>query len=258
MLDFETLLEDLLAEGDELDGLVAELADQDWSKPTPAEGWTIGHQISHLAWTDECSLAAIAGGDAFQAVIEKATKDPAGFVEAGAREQLDDPPGLLARWRRVRRELADELRTVPAGTKLPWFGPPMSAPSMATARLMETWAHGRDVADALGIPPKVTRRLKHIAHLGFRTRGFAYLVNDKQPPTSELRLELSGVDGELWTFGPEDAEQRVTGSALDFVLLGTQRINRANTDLKAVGADADEWLNIVQTFAGPPGKGRAA
>ena len=49
---------------------------------------------------------------------------------------------------------------------------------MATARLMETFAHGRDVADALGAHARAaTARLRHVCHLGVRTRGFAYLIN---------------------------------------------------------------------------------
>lgn len=129
---------------------------------------------------------------------------------------------------------------------------------MATARLMETWAHGQDVADALGVERAPTARIKNIAHLGVRTRNFAYSVNEKTPPADDFRVELTAPDGSLWTWGPEDAPQKVTGPALDFCLLVTQRANRADLDLVAVGADADEWLGFAQAFAGPSGEGRAA
>ena len=145
---------------------------------------------------------------------------------------------------------------VPDGTKLPWYGPPMSAASMATARLMETWAHGNDVADALGARREPTARLRHVAHIGVRTRDFAYLVRQEPPPTEPFRVELTGPDGEVWTWGPADAAQRVTGPALDFCLLATQRVHRADTALVATGPDADQWLDIAQAFAGPPGDGR--
>jgi uncharacterized protein (TIGR03084 family) len=127
---------------------------------------------------------------------------------------------------------------------------------MATARMMETWAHGQDVADALGVQRKPTARLKHVAHLAVRTRNFAYLLNDKAPPGEEFRVELQGPDGDTWSWGPEDAEQRVTGPALDFCLLATQRRHRDDLAVQAVGADADAWLGIIQAFAGLPGKGR--
>jgi uncharacterized protein (TIGR03084 family) len=132
----------------------------------------------------------------------------------------------------------------------------MSPTSMATARLMETWAHGQDVADALGTTRQPSSRLRHVAHLAVRTRNFAYLLNNRTPPSAEFHVELQGPDGQTWSWGPEDAEQRVTGPALDFCLLATQRRHRDDLDVRAVGAEADEWLGIVQAFAGLPGKGR--
>jgi uncharacterized protein (TIGR03084 family) len=132
----------------------------------------------------------------------------------------------------------------------------MSPTSMATARLMETWAHGQDVADALGIKREPTARLRNVAHLAVRTRDFAFLLNDRRPPESPFHVELSGPGGEQWTWGPQDAEQKVSGKALDFCLLATQRRHRDDLDVRAEGAEADEWLGIIQAFAGLPGKGR--
>jgi uncharacterized protein (TIGR03084 family) len=132
----------------------------------------------------------------------------------------------------------------------------MSAASMATARLMETWAHGRDVADALGETPAPTDRLRHIVRLGVRTRNFAFGVHGLPTPFEEFRVELRGPSGAMWTYGPEDATDRVTGPALDFCLLVTQRAHRADLALRAEGPDADRWLDIAQAFAGPPGSGR--
>ena len=129
---------------------------------------------------------------------------------------------------------------------------------MATARFMETWAHSLDVHEALGATPEVTDRIRHVAHLGVRTRGFSFAGHGLEAPTDELRVELVAPSGELWLWGPEDAEQRVGGTALDFCLLVTQRIHRDDTDLVATGADAEQWLRIAQAFAGPVGEGRAA
>jgi uncharacterized protein (TIGR03084 family) len=99
-------------------------------------------------------------------------------------------------------------------------------------------------------------RLKSIAHLGVRTRDFAFTVHDLTPPAEPFRVELTAADGSLWTWGPEDAAQRVKGSALDFCYLVTQRRSRAELDLVAHGVDAQKWLAIAQAFAGPPGSGR--
>ena len=127
---------------------------------------------------------------------------------------------------------------------------------MATARLMETWAHGLDVADALGVHRPPTARLKSIAHIGVRTRDFAFSVHGLPAPAAPFLVELRAPDGSLWTWGPSDAEQRVAGSAEDFCQLVTQRRPRAELDVTAVGADAQHWLTIAQAFAGPPGAGR--
>jgi uncharacterized protein (TIGR03084 family) len=132
----------------------------------------------------------------------------------------------------------------------------MSVASMATARLMETWAHGLDVTDALGLRPSVSPRLRHVAHLGVRTRDFAFGQNGLPAPAEPFRVELIGPDGEVWAWGPEDAAQRVTGPALDFCLRVTQRRHRDDLDLSATGADADRWLDLAQAFAGDPGSGR--
>lgn len=257
MADAGPLISELEAESDELDALVARLSPDQWRIATPAPGWTIAHQIAHLLWTDRASLLSVTDEPAFAELLVAAAANPAGFVDDGAEElALLDSAALLTDWRTTRARLHAALRTVVDGRKLPWFGPPMSAASMATARLMETWAHGLDVADALGVRRPPTARLRSIAHLGVRTRDFAFTVHGLTPPAELFHVELSGPAGESWLWGPADAGQRVTGSAEDFCQLVTQRRPRASLDLVAVGADAERWLTIAQAFAGPPGVGR--
>ena len=251
------IVDDLRAESEELDTLVAALPADRWADATPAPGWTIAHQIAHLLWTDRASLTAITDEAGFANLLGSAAEDPIGFVDRGAEEiAASAPADLLADWRRTRTRLHDELLAVPDGRKLPWFGPPMSAASMATARLMETWAHGLDVADAVGVKRQATARLRSIAHIGVRTRDFAFAINGLAPPADPFRVELRAPDGSTWTWGPDDAPQRVTGSAEDFCTLVTQRRPRAVLDVAAEGDDARQWLTIAQAFAGPPGPGR--
>lgn len=255
MADVEEILGDLAAESRELDDLVA---GADWARPTPAAGWTIAHQIAHLTWTDSRALIAVRTPDEFGAELKRALAAGETYVDDAAAEGARKPAaGLLAQWRVTRAELAAALETVPRDRKFPWYGPPMSAASMATARLMETWAHAQDVYDALGVPHRPTTRLKHIAWLGVRTRDFAFGLHGLTPPPEPFRVELTAPDGGTWAFGPEDAGQRVTGDALDFCLVVTQRRNPAASGLVATGDDAREWLGIAQAFAGPPGAGRA-
>lgn len=261
MVDVRTVLDDLAAESAWLDAVVAELPEKDWARPTPAEGWTIAHQIAHLAWTDDKSVLAATDPEGFAAQLQElmGQQNPWGIVDDGAEEGARQSPAeLLRRWRSGRATLDEALTAVPAGSKIPWFGPPMSAPAMATARIMETWAHGLDVADALGVRREQTARLRHVAHIGVRARDFAFAMNGAQAPGEPFRVELTGPAGEAWTWGPEDAAQRVTGSALDFCYLVTQRRHRDDTELVAEGADADRWLDIAQAFAGPSGSGRKA
>jgi uncharacterized protein (TIGR03084 family) len=250
------VLTDLAAEGDRLDALVADLDDGGWHMPTPAPGWDVATQVAHLAWTDEAALKAATDKAAWDAVVLDAIADPAGFVDQQALA-IAQVPDLLTRWRRSRTDLHSALAAHPQGEKMPWFGPPMSATSMATARLMETWAHSLDVHEALGAPVEDTDRIRHIAHLGVRTRNFAFGVHGLDAPTEEFRIDLVAPSEDVWSWGPEDAAQTLTGSAGDFCRLVTQRVHRADTDLVASGADVDRWLDIAQAFAGLPGEGRA-
>ncbi|MDO3703662.1 TIGR03084 family metal-binding protein [Micromonospora sp. C28SCA-DRY-2] len=255
MVDLADLLADLATESEQLDALVSPLAPADWARPTPAPGWTIGHQIAHLAWTDHVALLAATDATAFFASVT-AAPDPARLVDDGAEEFLAPPAELLARWRAGRSALADALAAAPPGGKLPWYGTRMSPASMATARIMETWAHGADVADALGVTRPASERLRHVAYLGFRTLGHSFAAHGRPVPTAPVRVELAAPDGTTWTYGPADATDRVTGPALDFCLLVTQRRHRADLALTATGPVADEWLDVAQAFAGPPGTGR--
>jgi len=250
------VLADLHDESAELDAMVAGLSDVDFARPTPSPGWTIAHQIAHLTWTDSVASLAATDADGFSAVLSAALADPAGFVDRAAAVGLAPPPELLARWRAGRQALASALTAMAPGTRAPWFGVPLSATSMATGRVMETWAHGLDVAEALGVVRRPTARLRHIVWLGARTLPNSFLANGRPVPDEPVRVELVAPDGTQWTFGPPDAPDRVTGPALDFCLLVTQRRHRADLALQATGPVAVQWLDVAQAFAGPPGAGR--
>jgi uncharacterized protein (TIGR03084 family) len=251
------LLTDLRAESDALDGVVADLEDTAWLTPTPAEGWAVATQIAHLDWTDGQALHALRDPEGFAAHVAEVRDRLDTLVDAEARAgALAAPAQVLDRWRTTRAALADAVAALPDGTRIPWFGPPMSGTSLATARLMETWAHGVDVTDALGLPPSVSGRLRHVAHIGVRTRDFAFGQHGAPAPAEPFRVELTAPDGATWAWGPEDAAQRVTGPALDFCLRVTRRRHRADLALTATGPDAERWLDLAQAFAGPPGAER--
>jgi uncharacterized protein (TIGR03084 family) len=251
------LLTDLNDESLDLERLVVDLSGADWRRDTPAAGWSIAHHIAHLLWTDRISTLAATDPDHFRSVIlAAAAEDPAGMVDRGAEECLAPPAELLSRWREGRATLAAALVQAPPAARLPWFGTAMTPATMATARLMETWAHGEDVAEALSVARVPTPRLRHVAFLGVRTLAHGFLVHGRPAPTEPVYVELLAPDAATWAYGPADAANRLTGPALDFCLLVTQRAHPADLALEATGPVAKEWLDVAQAFAGPPGSGR--
>jgi uncharacterized protein (TIGR03084 family) len=107
MSRLDTVLADLAVEGDRLEALVAPLAADGWRAPTPAEGWTVAHQVAHLAWTDEAAVAAATDPAAWDLLVQQALEHPDGFVDAeAARGAAAAGPVLLTRWRASRSALA--------------------------------------------------------------------------------------------------------------------------------------------------------
>lgn len=258
-LKLDEVLADLAAEGDQLEQLVASLTDEQWRTPTPAAGWDVATQIAHLAWTDEVAVIAATDKEAWDAGILVALNDPSGYVDDAAFEGAKASPGeLLDRWLAGRLMLAKTLREYPEGEKLPWFGPPMSPTSMATARFMETWAHALDVYESLDAVPAPTDRVRHVVFLGTITRKFAFVTNGLAVPEEDVFVSLALPSGAAWEHGSPDSANTVRGSAYDFALRVTQRRHRDDLDLVATGPVADQWLDIAQAFAGPPGEGRPA
>jgi uncharacterized protein (TIGR03084 family) len=254
-VDMAALAADLAAESAVTRSLVAGLDEAGWHTPTPAAGWDIADQISHLAYFDEVTVRSALHPAEFEAELAAAPED----VDPDAiAARLRDRTGaqLLAWFDTARADLLNTFRNLDPRARLPWFGPPMSAASSLTARIMETWAHTQDIADALGVTREPTSRLRHVAHIGVGARAFSYAVNGKALPETPVRVELTGPDGDLWTWGPAEADNRVTGPALDFCLLVTQRRHRDDLALVVEGPAAAEWMSIAQAFAGAAGTGR--
>jgi uncharacterized protein (TIGR03084 family) len=248
---------DLANEYEELDTVVAALDESGWKIMTLAEGWTVKDQIRHLAYYDERAKLAVTEPDAFAQHLADITTDPESHREALEKVGRELAVAeLLNWWRQEREALLDALKPMDRKARLKWYGPPMSALSFATARIMETWAHGQDVADALGIERIPTDRLRHIAHLGVATFAWSYTNRRMKVPDSAVRVEVTSPSGELWTWGPEKAKDVVKGLAEDFCLVVVQRRHLDDTGLVVKGATARQWMSIAQTYAGLPGAGR--
>jgi uncharacterized protein (TIGR03084 family) len=257
--DMAALLADLDAETAALDAMIAPLAPDLYRRPTPAAGWCIADQVSHLAYFDEAALLAATDPDRFRAEAAQLMKSGAGFPDEVAARYRDTPGDDLRAWLlRARAGLLAGFAPVEPSRRLPWYGPDMSAASSVTARLMETWAHGQDIADALSLTRPATKRLRHVAHIGVSTIGFSFALRGLPAPDRPIRVELTGPDGELWTWGPAGAADVVRAPAADFCLVVTQRRHRDDTALTASGPAAAQWMAIAQAFAGAPGPGRKA
>jgi uncharacterized protein (TIGR03084 family) len=253
----DALTDDLLAESGVLREVLTSLSPAGWTRPTPAAGWTVTDQVTHLAYFDDVTRLSVTDPDRFRAEAVELTADGDDYPDRVAARYRDTAPAdALAWFDHARAQLAASYRQADPAVRLPWFGPPMSLASSVTARLMETWAHGQDILDTFGIARVATARMRHVADLGIRALRYTYTVNGLPVPADPVRVELEGPDGARWTWGPPDAANRVTGTALDFCLLVTQRRHRDDTALEVTGDTARQWMSIAQAFAGPAGPGR--
>jgi uncharacterized protein (TIGR03084 family) len=266
MTTLPELLDDLADEFADARRLVAQLGSVDpaWDLATPATGWAVRDQISHLAFFDDAGRQAMVEPEVFSeraALAMAQSGDP--MQEHLARGRAIDGGELLDWWDRAHTGMVQAFSVADPSTRVPWYGPPMGVMSFVSARLMETWAHGHDIADALGERRVPTDRLRHVAHLGVRARPFSYLVRGLDVPDGRIDVTVAAPSGGEWRWELGRSEQSqevatVSGPALDFCLVVTQRRNVADTDLSISGDRAHEWMSIAQAFAGPPGPGRPA
>ncbi len=256
---YRVLLDDLRAESEELLTTLFDMPDPQWSLRTPSAGWDVHDQVVHLAYFDDMALLAMTQPDKFQIKADGAVAVGPDWVDEISHSRRALPPSeVLAGFAQARSALLEALIRVGPATRAPWFGPPMSAASCATARLMETWAHGQDLYDALGLARMPGQRIRHICHLGVLTRRYSYEIHGLTMPEVDIRVELVAPDGQMWTWGADESAARITGDAWDFALVVTQRRHLTDTNLLATPGPAAKWLSIAQAFAGGLGAGRPA
>jgi len=251
------VIADLTAEAAEIDQLVAGQPDDAWSRPTPAPGWTVADQVAHLIFVFRLAGTAAADPETFKAMAAKAAGNFDAAVNGALQEFKNDPPGVLhAKWQDQRDTAIKALAAVPADQVVPWLVRPLPPTVLAAAGMMEAFAHGQDIADALGVTRTRTDGIWAIAWFTTLVWDFGYQARGLPTPDVRFRFELTAPSGDTWAFGPEDAEQRITGPAEDLCLLATRRRHRDDLALVATGAEADHWLDIAQAYRGPAGDGR--
>jgi uncharacterized protein (TIGR03084 family) len=246
------MLTDLQAESDDLDAVLAGAGPDVLARPTPAAGWTVGLSLGHLWFYDVEGRRALEQPDEFLATVNAIFEDPSAYFQ-----QHDDTiralgDSIIPAWQGARRDIIDAMAAADPTARVPWYGPAMSLMSFGSARLMETWAHGQDIADGLGVQRPATDRLRHIAFIGVNARPFSYAVREMRMPDVPVYVALTAPSGAEWTWGDESAADSVRGTALDFCLRVTQRRVLEDLDLEVTGDAAAEWMSIAQAFAGGP------
>lgn len=255
----ERLATDLRHERLALVSVLGGRSDEDWDAPTPAERWTVRDQIAHLAHFDALARRAIAAPAEF-IELRAGLGDLQEYVDDVGEHHRDRPVTEILQWWAEENEgLCVAAVEADPAMRVPWFGPSMSLASKLTARIMETWAHGQDVVDAFGLIRPGTGRLQHVARLGVLAFANSFTSHGLTVPAEPISVTLDPPDGGApWIWGAPDAENRVSGTALDFCLVVTQRRHLDDTGLMATGPTAQAWMGVAQAFAGPPGKGRPA
>lgn len=249
------ICKDLADEGQSLDDIVAKISDEEWDRVTPVAGWTIKDQIAHIAYFDMFARLSATDKEAFEKEMTILAENFENFFEFTLQTgRSKSNAELLKWWREERKTMIEAYKARDPKERLPWHIP-MSARSSATARLMETWAHGQDIVDTLGVVRQPTNRLKHISHLGVATFGWSFQCRGLEKPEQEVRVELNGPSGDLWTWGPEASVEVIQGDALDFCLVVAQRRHYQDTGLTIKGDTAEKWMSVAQAFAGPPDQG---
>lgn len=254
---------DFLDESEALYALLEPLADADFARETQFRGYTIGDVVGHLHhWNvaADLSLRDPAAFQAFFAVIAKGIGQGRRLPEI-CDEWLAGLAGraLLREWRRFYRELVLHFGKADPKARVKWAGPDMSVRSSITARLMETWAHGQEVYDVLGVERVDTDRIKNIAQLGVNTFGWTFVNRRLEVPKDVPHVRLRAPSGAVWEWNPPSETNRVEGSATEFCQVVTQVRNVADTRLVVTGEVAQRWMSIAQCFAGaaadPPAPG---
>lgn len=245
--------QDFRAESQALFDLLDQADPAQFDQPTQFKSWTINAVLQHLHfWNQMAGLQLTDEPLLLQRIA--GVKSATGGMRAFENTHFQGLGGraLLDAWRAGFNATADAFATADPKARLKWPGPDMSARSSITARLMETWAHGQEVYDHLGVVRRNADRIQNIVVLGVNTFGWTYATRGTTPPGPMPHLLLTAPSGAVWTYGDPSEAERIEGPAEAFCQVVTQTRNIADTTLKVTGAVATDWMSKAQCFAGPP------
>lgn len=254
--DLATVVQDLHTEGEELYRLLRDMDTGYWTQTTLFKDWTVWDVLAHLHFSDYMALTSIESEDGFrQLAREMQSSGMRAYTDAWLADHTGHPitgPALLERWHAMFETLCQQLAAADPEQRFAWAGPGMKAKMFATARQMETWAHGWEIYDLMGIEREHTDRLIHIATIGVKTFGWTFRNRGLPVPEPAPYVELTAPSGELWRWNDPDCGESISGAAVEFCQVVTQVRNIADTQLKVEGDTACAWMEIAQCFAGPP------
>ena len=240
------IFDDLEAEEDRLEAILARLSEEQWLSPSGAAGWSVADVVLHLAQTEEAVVTttpALAENPRFER--DAGTLDA--MMDRAVAEQRAGAAVVFERWRTARRAALVRLRTADPRQPLPWAAAPLKPNALATTRLAEHWAHGLDITDPFGIPFPDTDRLRHVAWLAHRSLPYAFAVAGTEP--HEVFCSLTGPEGAVWEYGRPGADSTITGAAGAFCRVGAQRLAPSASGLMTTGPHGAAALSVLRNYA---------
>lgn len=254
---------DFQQESESLADALRNLNDVDFKQKTQFKGWTIEDILGHLHMFNVAADLTLEDGAKFRLFFSRIEKEMANGKTL-LQSQYPWLNGMSGRilynsWIEGSRKVAAKYVIADPKTRVKWAGPEMSARSSITARQMETWAHGHEIFDSLGIKREEFDRIKNIVFLGVNTFNWSHVVNKQVVPDAMPYLRLTSPTGQLWEFGDRNDKEMISGDAVGFAQVVTQTRSFYDVNLTAIGPVANHWMNIAQCFAGnaekPPVKG---
>ena len=240
------IVDDLEAEQDQLEMVLAGLPESAWRSPSAAAGWSVADVVLHLAQTEEAVVAsATAGSEATDWRRYAGSVDEA--MDAMVRSERGAPAETFQRWRSARRAALAALRRADPQRRLAWVTDPLKPRTLATTRLAEHWAHALDITVPLKIDYPDTARLRHVAWLGHSTLPYAFALAGEPP--GEVYCRLTAPDGTTWSYGPPEAGSSITGPASGFCRVGARRLAPEDSGLVARGPHGTAALRVLRNYA---------
>ena len=248
--------DDFRAECDALADVLEPLSDDDFEAETLFKQWTLHDVVAHLHIFNWAADASIHQPNELKSLSDDLRRGRSRGLSL--REVTDDwlegqrNRAVYERWRDYYPGMCERLEGVDPKMRVEWFGPSMSVRSSITARQMETWAHGQEVFDVLGLDRSEGDRIKNIVVLGLNTFKWTYAVRKLEVPEIVPHLRLVAPSGDVWDWNETDKASSIEGSAVEFCQVVTQVRNIADTKLSVKGEVAIEWMSMAQCFAGGP------